>query len=71
MSWLAFIATLVATAFFLGLLVWCILHHDDWAAKVTVGVVDGFLLSLLHIIFKYVFPSRPDKDPAARLPVTR
>jgi hypothetical protein len=58
MSWLAFLATFVTTAFFLGLLVWCIIRHDDWAAKITVGFVDAFLLSLLHIIFKSVFPNK-------------
>lgn len=58
MSWLAFAAIFLATAFFLGLLVWCIVKHDDWAAKLTVGVVNSFLLSLLRIIFKHIFPDR-------------
>lgn len=69
MSWLAFVATFLTTAFFLGLLVWCIVKHDDWAAKLTVGVVNGFLLSLLRIIFKHVFPDRsvimPNETKAA------
>jgi hypothetical protein len=59
MSWLAFLATFATTAGFLGLLVRCIFRHDDWAAKITVGVIDGFLLSLLHIIFKHFFSDRP------------
>jgi hypothetical protein len=58
MSWLCFVATLLTTAFFLSLLVRSMLNHDDWAAKLAVGVVDGFLLSLLRIIFKNVFPDR-------------
>jgi uncharacterized membrane protein (DUF2068 family) len=58
MSWLAFVATFATTAAFLGLLVWSIYKHDDWAAKVTLGVVNGFLLSLLHIIFRSVFSQK-------------
>jgi hypothetical protein len=70
MSWIAFVATFLTTAFFLGLLVWCIFKHDDWAAKCTVGVVDGFLLALLQIIFKHVFPDRSGaKKDDAKEPV--
>jgi hypothetical protein len=69
MSWLAFIATFAATAFLLALLVWCILRHDDWAAKLTVGIVDSFLLSLLRIIYKHVFSDRSSAKRANVAPV--
>jgi hypothetical protein len=59
MTWFAFIATFATTAIFLGILVWCIVRHDDWAAKATLGVINGILLSLLHVIFRNIFPSRP------------
>jgi hypothetical protein len=61
MSWVAFIATLIATAAFLGFLVWCVLKHEDIAAKIVVGVIDSFLLNLLRIIFKHVFYDRSPK----------
>lgn len=57
MSSLAFIVAFITAAIFLGWLVWCIAKHDDWAAKITLSIVNGFSLSLLHIIFKHVFPT--------------
>lgn len=58
MSWLAFLATCLATAAFLGLLFWCIINHQDATAKIVIGFVDVFMLQLLSIIFKHLFYPR-------------
>jgi ABC-type nickel/cobalt efflux system permease component RcnA len=69
MAWIAFLATLIATAVLLTLLVWCVLEGKHWEATVIVGVVNGFLLTLLIIIFRYIFNRRspkPGKPPSAK-----
>jgi hypothetical protein len=66
MAWLAFLCVFVTTGSFLGLLVYCVLKHEDVAAKVIVGVINGFLLSLLRIIFKHVFPDGTPKKQGAK-----
>jgi len=58
MTWLAFIMISVIFIAFLGLLFWCIIKHDDWAAKTTVGAIDGLLIILLRTVFNNLFPGK-------------
>ncbi len=57
MTWLAFVATFLITFFFLGFFVWCVFHDKDTSTKWVTGIIDGFLLQLLTIIYKSIFPT--------------
>lgn len=61
MTWLAFLTTGVVTLFFLGFFVWCVAKDRGMAATSITGVLNGFLLSLLTIIFRSLFPGPSQK----------
>jgi hypothetical protein len=58
MAWLAFIGAGLVTAFFLCFFVWCVVNQKGLAANSFGGVINCFLIQLLRIIFKHLFPDR-------------
>jgi len=58
MTWIAFIVTGLVTIFLLAFFVYCVLTERGTAATTVTGVLDTFLLVLLRIIFKNLFPTK-------------
>jgi succinate dehydrogenase hydrophobic anchor subunit len=56
MSWIAFIVTGLVTLFFLAFFVYCVVKDRGPAAASITAVLDGFMLILLQIIYKSLFP---------------
>lgn len=57
MTWLAFIATGLVTFILLAFFIYCVVKDRGTAATLVTGVLNGFLLVLLQIIYKSLFPS--------------
>jgi hypothetical protein len=57
MTWIAFIATGLVTLILLAFFVYCVVKERGTAATLITGVLNGFLLALLQIIYRSLFPS--------------
>jgi uncharacterized membrane protein YagU involved in acid resistance len=57
MTWIAFIATGLVTLILLAFFVYCVVKERGTAATLVTGVLNGFLLVLLQIIYRSLFPS--------------
>ena len=57
MTWIAFIVTGLVALAMLGFFVYCVIKERGTAATLISGVLNGFLLVLLQIIYKSLFPS--------------
>jgi hypothetical protein len=63
MTWIAFIGTGIVTLILLAFFLYCVIKGLGTAATLVTGLLNGFLLALLQIIYKSLFPS---EKPAKR-----
>jgi hypothetical protein len=58
MTWIAFIVTGLVALAMLAFFVYCVIKERGAAATLISGILNGFLLVLLQIIYKSLFPSK-------------
>jgi hypothetical protein len=56
MTWIAFIVTGFVALVMLAFVAYCVIKDRGTAATLISGVLNGFLLVLLQIIYKSLFP---------------
>ena len=57
MTWIAFIVTGLVALAMLAFFTYCVIEERGTDATLISGVLNGFLLVLLQIIYKSLFPS--------------
>jgi uncharacterized membrane protein YagU involved in acid resistance len=57
MTWIAFIVTGLVALAMLAFFAYCVINERGASATLISGILNGFLLALLQIIYKSLFPS--------------